>query len=158
MILGIPGFVHSPVDQIDSSYYRIVLGIHLPSTGYMGDSDENRSSPTGIRSDIGEDLLGYRIPIAGMGLLGLPPLDRTGNCRMTQRPYHGFDGMTAFPSISPALPPLVPFLVSIPYPAIAMDVSARSANKIASPIESSFQTIGGLRRSKVCSRGHGHFR
>ena len=145
MILGIPGFVHSPVDRIDSSRYRIVLEIHLLGTEYLGDSGENHSSPTDIRSDIGEDLLGYRIPIAGMDLLGLPPLDRTGNCRMTQRPYCGFGGMTASPSVSPALPPLVPFLVSISYPAITMAVSTRSANKIISSIESSFQTLSGLR-------------
>ena len=80
-----------------------------------------------------------------MGLLDPPFLDRTGNCRMAQRPYRGSGGMTAFPSISPALPPLVPFLASISYPAIAMVVSARSADKIASPIESSFQTLSGSR-------------
>ena len=63
LILGISGFVHSPVDRIDSSHYRIVLEIHLLGTEYMGDSGENHSSPTDIRCDIGEDLLGYRIPI-----------------------------------------------------------------------------------------------
>ena len=36
MILGIPEFVHSPVDRIDSSRYRIVLEIHLLGTEYLG--------------------------------------------------------------------------------------------------------------------------
>ena len=41
-----------------------------------------------------------------MGLPALPLLDRTGNCRMAQRPYRGSGGMTAFPSVSPIIPHL----------------------------------------------------
>ena len=72
LILGISGFVHSPVDRIDSSHYHIVIEIHLLGTEYLEDSGENHSSTTDIRSDIGEDLLGYRIPILGWAFLAFP--------------------------------------------------------------------------------------